>query len=79
MENVTMECNDGKCTQYLIGFYGAESYKNLFKTYHVIKKTHGSQLEVIFVGTNHNLYVRMNVFTSIQEGKALENKSHIPS
>lgn len=37
MENVTVECNDGKCTQYLIRFYEAESHKNPFKTYYVIK------------------------------------------
>lgn len=74
MENVTIGCNDGKCTQQFIGFYVAKSYKNPFKTYYVIKKTYGCQLEVIFLGTNQNLYGYINVFTQIQEGKALENK-----
>lgn len=38
MENVTMECNDGKCTQYLIGFYGAKSYKTYSKHIMWLKK-----------------------------------------
>lgn len=53
------------------GFCAVACRESLFKTDHAIKKARGSRSEVMFSGSNHNLYFQINVFTSIWEEEGL--------